>query len=68
MTSYAMLTKIDASTNEHLESWAQLPGSDLWNVQLAMFKETFKANFNVKEAKSVAVLRDPRPYGAKGHS
>ena len=36
--------------------------------QLAMFKETFKTNFNVKEAKSVAVLRDPRPYGAKGHS
>ena len=43
-----MLTKINASTNEHLESWAQLPGSDLWNVQLAMFKETFKTNFNVK--------------------
>ena len=46
-----MLTKIDASTNEHLESWAQFPGSDLWNVQLAMFKETFKTNFNVKRRK-----------------
>ena len=44
-----MLTKIEASTNEHLESWAQ--GSDLWNVQLAMFKETFKTNFNVKRRK-----------------
>ena len=67
----AQLTNINISAGEYLESWPRFPAvmsssNDLGNVNIQFY---ISAEFEVTNGqRSVAVLRDPRPYEARGHS